>query len=125
MENFRVLLVDDEIDFVSALAERLRLRNFQVEAATNGEDALNILKEIGADVVILDVMMPGLSGLEVLKRIKKTHPHLPVILLTGLGSTREGIEGMKLGAFDYLMKPLDLDELIAKMHEAKDKTTTG
>jgi len=125
MENFRVLLVDDEEEFVSTLSERLSLRNFQVETATNGQDALAILKENRADVVILDVMMPGISGLEILKRIKTMHPHLPVILLTGLGSTREGIEGMRLGAFDYLMKPVDLDELIAKMHEAKSTMRTG
>jgi DNA-binding response OmpR family regulator len=125
MENFRVLLVDDEKEFVSALAERLSLRDFQVETATNGQDALAILKEIRADVVILDVMMPGMSGLEVLKRIKTTHPHLSVILLTGLGSTREGIEGMRLGAFDFLMKPVDIDELIEKMREAKRTMRTG
>ncbi|MFP3870739.1 MAG: response regulator [Syntrophobacteria bacterium] len=118
MEKQRVLLVDDEEEFVSALSERLMLRGIQVETALNGEEALVKLYDNPVDVVILDVMMPGLGGLEVLRQIKTSHPGTQVVLLTGQGSTKEGIEGMRLGAFDYLIKPVDIEELLAKMREA-------
>ncbi|MCG6918786.1 MAG: response regulator [Deltaproteobacteria bacterium] len=118
MSEYRVLLVDDEEEFVSALSERLMLRGIEVDSALNGEAALARLVEKEFEVVILDVMMPGLGGLEVLRQIKSTHPNTQVILLTGHGSTREGIEGMRLGAFDYLIKPVDIEEMLAKMKEA-------
>ena len=118
MQNLRILLVDDEEEFVTTLAERLELRGLQARAATNGEDALHMIEADTPQIVILDVMMPGLGGLEVLKRIKARHPQISVILLTGRGSTKEGIEGMQLGAFDYLMKPINIEELIKKMQEA-------
>ena len=125
MAEYRVLLVDDEEEFVSALSERLMLRGIEVDSALNGEEALASLKEKEFEVVILDVMMPGLSGLEVLKQIKSTHPNTQVILLTGHGSTREGIEGMRLGAFDYLIKPVDIEEMLTKMKEAANTARTG
>jgi DNA-binding NtrC family response regulator len=125
MAEYRVLLVDDEEEFVSALSERLMLRGIEVDSALNGEEALARLVEKDFEVVILDVMMPGLSGLEVLKQIKSTHPDTQVILLTGHGSTREGIEGMRLGAFDYLIKPVDIDEMLTKMKEAVGSVGTG
>lgn len=115
MKKLSVLLVDDKEEFVAALAERLILHGMDVETANSGQDALGILKEKTIDVVVLDVIMPGMGGLEILGRIKNTHPHIQVILLTGHGSTKEGIEGMRLGAFDFLMKPVDLEELIAKI----------
>jgi DNA-binding NtrC family response regulator len=118
MAGYRVLLVDDEEEFVSALSERLMLRGIEVDSALNGEDALDRMEEKEFEVVILDVMMPGLSGLEVLRQIKSTHPNTQVILLTGHGATREGIEGMRLGAFDYLIKPVDIEEMLEKMKEA-------
>lgn len=118
MAGYRVLLVDDEEEFVSALSERLMLRGIEVDSALNGEEALASLKEKEFEVVILDVMMPGLSGLEVLRQIKSTHPNTQVILLTGHGATREGMEGMRLGAFDYLIKPVDIEEMLEKMKEA-------
>ena len=118
MQNLKVLLVDDEEEFVTTLSERLELRGLQARAATNGEDALHMIEADTPQIVILDVMMPGLGGLEVLKRIKARHPQISVILLTGRGSTKEGIEGMQLGAFDYLMKPINIEELIKKMQEA-------
>ncbi|MGD8255227.1 MAG: response regulator [Syntrophobacterales bacterium] len=118
MADYRVLLVDDEEEFVSALSERLMLRGIEVDSALNGEEALALMVEKVFEVVILDVMMPGLGGLEVLKQIKSTHPNTQVILLTGHGSTREGIEGMRLGAFDYLIKPVDIEEMLEKMKEA-------
>ncbi len=115
MKKLSVLLVDDREEFVTTLAERLMLHGMEVETANNGEDALGILKEKAIDVAVLDVIMPGMGGLEILERIKNTHPDIQVILLTGHGSTKEGIEGMHLGAFDFLMKPVDIEELIAKM----------
>ncbi len=118
MQNLKVLLVDDEEEFVTTLAERLELREIQAQAVTDGEIALQMIETDPPRVVILDVMMPGLGGLEVLKRIKAQNPQIHVILLTGRGSTKEGIEGMQLGAFDYLMKPINIEELIKKMQEA-------
>ena len=118
MNNMKILLVDDEEEFVTTLAERLELRGLQAQAATDGETALALIETDPPKIVILDVMMPGLGGLEVLKRIKAQHPQIPVILLTGRGSTKEGIEGMQLGAVDYLMKPIDITELIKKMQQA-------
>lgn len=115
MEKFAILLVDDKEEFVSALSNRLLLQGMEVHTATKGEDALAMLQEKTTDVVILDVVMPGMGGLETLRRIKETYPHIQVIMLTGHASTKEGIEGMRLGAFDYLMKPVDIEELIAKM----------
>jgi DNA-binding response OmpR family regulator len=118
MKNLKILLVDDEEEFVTTLAERLELRGLQARAALNGEDALQMIEEDIPRIVILDIMMPGIGGFEVLRRIKSQHPQIPVILLTGRGSAKEGIKGMQLGAFDYLMKPLNIEELIKKMQEA-------
>jgi len=120
MENLKILLVDDEEEFVATLAERLELRGLQARAALNGEAALQMIEADTPQIVILDVMMPGIGGFEVLRRIKAQHPQLPVILLTGRGSEKEGVKGMQLGAFDYLMKPLNIEELIKKMQEAME-----
>jgi DNA-binding response OmpR family regulator len=125
MAEYRVLLVDDEEEFVSALSERLELRGIEVDSALNGEDALAIMVEKTFEVVILDLMMPGLGGLEVLKQIKSAHPNTQVILLTGHGATKEGIEGMRLGAFDYLIKPVDIEEMLEKMKAAARTVGTG
>ncbi|MBU3914391.1 response regulator [bacterium] len=118
MSNLKVLLVDDESEFVSTLAERLYLRGIHANTANDGEDALRAVMDDKPDLVILDIKMPGLSGIEVLKEIKKIDPQLPIILLTGHGSTKEGMEGMKYGAYDYLMKPIDINELIQKIQDA-------
>jgi len=118
MENLKILLVDDEEEFVTTLAERLELRGLQARVALNGEAALQMIEADTPQIVILDVMMPGIGGFEVLRRIKAQHPQIPVILLTGRGSEKEGVKGMQLGAFDYLMKPLNIEELIKKMQEA-------
>jgi DNA-binding NtrC family response regulator len=125
MNGQRVLLVDDEEEFVSALSERLELRGLEVLTALNGEEALGILTENPVQVVILDLLMPGLTGLDVLKRIKTTHPDTAVILLTGHGETKEGIEGMRLGALDYLIKPVDIEELMEKIRQAMRTNRTG
>lgn len=118
MKNLKILLVDDEEEFVTTLAERLELRGLQARTALNGEAALQMIEVDTPQIVILDVMMPGIGGFEVLTRIKAQHPKVPVILLTGRGSEKEGVKGMQLGAFDYLMKPLNIEELIKKMQEA-------
>ena len=125
MAEYKVLLVDDEEEFVSALSERLMLRGIEVDSALNGEEALARLAQREFEVVILDVLMPGLGGLEVLKQIKSTHPNTQVILLTGHGSTKEGIEGMRLGAFDYLIKPVDIEDMLEKMKEAAKTVGTS
>ena len=118
MADWKVVLVDDEEEFVTTLAERLDLRGIEVQIATNGERALQIIENDSPDIVVLDVMMPGLGGLEVLQRIKAINSQIPVILLTGHGSTEQEIETMLESAYDYLMKPLNIDELIKKMQEA-------
>ncbi|HMA66515.1 MAG TPA: response regulator [Desulfosalsimonadaceae bacterium] len=122
MDKLKVLLVDDEEEFVSALAERLDIRGIAAHVATDGEQALEMIETEAFQVIVLDVIMPGISGLEVLQRINAKQVETAVILLTGHGSTKEGLEGMRMGAFDYLMKPLDIDELISKMHEAVEST---
>ena len=118
MASLKVCIVDDEVEFVTTLAERLELRGFEAQIATDGESALRLIEADPPQIVVLDVMMPGMSGLEVLRKIKDLNPQLPVILLTGRSDTKEGEEGMRLGAFDYLMKPLNIDQLIKKMQEA-------
>jgi DNA-binding response OmpR family regulator len=118
MLQLKVLLVDDEQEFVTTLAERLELRGMDVGIATDGEMALGMIEADSPQVVVLDVMMPGLGGMEVLERIKAVDPGIQVILLTGHGATKDGIKGMRLGAFDYLIKPVDIDELIEKLNEA-------
>jgi len=118
MDSLKVLLVDDEEDFVTTLAERLQLRGIEAQIATDGETALTLIETAPPQVVVLDVMMPGLGGADVLKRIKARHPQIPVILLTGHGSIREGTDGLRQGAYDYLVKPIDIEELIGKMQDA-------
>lgn len=118
MANINVLLVDDEEEFVNALAERLRLRGFEVQVALEGTEALQGIESDPPGVIVLDVLMPGLSGLDVLKQINALNIRIPVIMLTGRGSTPEGIEGMRLGAFDYLVKPVSIEELIKKIQAA-------
>jgi DNA-binding response OmpR family regulator len=118
MEKLKVLLVDDEEEFVSTLAERLRLRDIMTLVATDGDQALQIMETDNPPLVVLDVMMPGIGGLDVLQQIKRRHPQTQVILLTGRGSTKDGIKGMRLGAFEYIMKPVKIEGLIETMHEA-------
>jgi DNA-binding NtrC family response regulator len=118
MEGIKVLLVDDEEDFRKTLGNRLRKRNFEVDEAESGPQALEALGRRVSDVVVLDVRMPGMDGLEVLKRIKENHPQAEVIMLTGHASVESGIEGMRLGAFDYLMKPCNINDLTVKIQDA-------
>ncbi|MFH0997261.1 MAG: response regulator [Pseudomonadota bacterium] len=117
-----VMLVDDEVPFVETMTKRLAKRDLTVISAHSGPEALTKLgKEDHVDVVVLDVKMPGMDGIETLKEIKKAHPLTEVIMLTGHATIETGIEGMKLGAFDYLMKPCDIDMLMQKVQEAKAK----
>jgi len=122
MEEFRALIVDDEAEFRETLVSRLQKRNLDVTGAASGEEALKIMKAKLFDVVILDIRMPGgMDGLEALKEMKKIQPLAEVLLLTGHASVESSIEGMKLGAFDYLLKPINLEDLMTKMAQAFDK----
>ncbi len=118
MEEFTVLLVDDESEFLDPLIKRLRRRKLNVHAAGSGAEALDLLAEQPVDVVALDVRMPGMDGIETLREIKKRYPLVEVIMLTGHASIEVAIEGMELGAFDYLMKPMNIDELYYKLQDA-------
>jgi two-component system, OmpR family, response regulator len=119
--EFSVLLVDDETEFLETLVKRLRKRNLEVNAAAGGKEALDFLAEKLVDVVVLDVKMPDMDGIETLKRIKQVSPDIEVIMLTGHANVEVAIQGMELGAFDYLMKPMDIDELLYKLQDAYKK----
>jgi DNA-binding NtrC family response regulator len=119
MARANVLLVDDEVPFVEALTKRLSKRSLDITPAYDGTEAMEKLEQSRQlEVVILDVKMPGIDGIETLRRIKTAHPLIEVIMLTGHATVESAIEGMKLGAFDYLMKPCDIDELVAKVEQA-------
>ncbi len=121
MGEIKVLLVDDEPDFVAPLTNRLALRKLEVITAGSGEEALKALQDQPVDVVVLDVKMPGMDGIEAIRQIKKRHPLVEVIMLTGHASLEASIEGMELGAFDYLLKPAAIDELVYKIQDAHKK----
>ena len=121
MEIKRLLLVDDEDDFRQTIAKRLKKRGIIPEEATTGEECLSILEKEPMDVVILDVKMPGMNGIEVLRHIRNKYPKTEVILLTGHATTNDGVEGIKSGAFDYLTKPIELEHLLGKIRQAYEK----
>lgn len=114
----RVLFVDDEEELVSTVVERLDLRGVEATGAVSGAEALALIEQKPFDAVVLDVRMPGLGGLEVIKRIKQSHPGLEVILLSGHVAKEDAETGFRLGAFDYLQKPVDLENVIAILHRA-------
>lgn len=116
-----VLLVDDEEPFVQTLAKRLTLRRFNVYTASRAERVFASLEEHLIDVVVLDVKMPDLDGIEATQTIKNGHPLIEIILLTGHASLEASLEGMKKGAFDYLLKPVNIDELVYKIEDAHRK----
>jgi DNA-binding NtrC family response regulator len=116
-----IMLVDDEKDFVEMLSLRLTENKENVIAAYNGQECLDTLEKTQVDVIILDVKMPGMDGIETLKKIKKSHPLVEVILLTGHGTIQSAVEGMKLGAFDFLLKPADFKELTEKLNKARTR----
>ncbi len=119
----RVLIVDDEKEFVQVLSKRLLIRDYDVTASLSGEDAIEKVKAYNFDVVILDVAMPGMDGIETLHEIKGIKPLIEVIMLTGHASVETAIEGMKLGALDYLIKPCETEDLVAKINKAYERKT--
>jgi DNA-binding NtrC family response regulator len=117
----KVLLVDDEEQFLDALSQRLETRGIKVDSVTSGEDAVKKVEDQNFDAIIVDLAMPGIDGIETLKRIKDKRPDLEIIMLTGHATVKSGIEAMKFGAEDFLEKPVDLNELLEKIGEAKNK----
>lgn len=117
-----VLLIDDEVPFVQTMTKRLTKRDINIVSAHSGQEAIEKLKNNHTiEVAICDVKMPGMDGIETLKEIKRLFPLVEVIMLTGHATVETGIEGMKLGAYDYLMKPCDIDQLITKVKESAAK----
>ena len=117
-DPIRLLIVDDEVGFVNILAKRLSRRNMEVTSAYTGTEAIQILRKQDFDVAVLDLKMEEMDGIEVLKIFKKMDPKMVVIMLTGHGSEQAAREGIEFGAFDYLTKPCELEELLAKIREA-------
>jgi len=121
LEEVRVLLVDDEVEFVDTLAKRMKKRKLTTSSVNSGEDALEFLGQNPTDVVILDVKMPGIDGIQTLREIKQQYPLVEVIMLTGHANVEVAIQGMEIGAFDYLMKPMAIDDLVYKIQDAYKK----
>ncbi len=118
MEKFKVLLVDDEEEFVKTLSERLQMRDLNSELALNGEQALQIVTDQEPDVMVLDLKMPGIDGMEVLRRVRKAFPKVQVVILTGHGTKKDEEQAKKLGAFAYMKKPVDIDHLVKVLRNA-------
>ena len=118
MKDMKVLLVDDEEEFVKALAERLQMRDLRSDTVLDGEEALSYVEDQEPDVMVLDLKMPGIDGMEVLRQVRKAYPKIQVIILTGHGTEKHEEEAKRLGAFDYLEKPVNLDVLVKKMKAA-------
>lgn len=123
MDSFRLLVVDDEEDFLETLVKRLNKRNIDATGVPSGEKALEIINEKPFDVVVMDVKMPGLDGIETLRELKKVNPGIEVIILSGHASVDAAMDGMKLGAYEYLLKPCELEELIEKIDRAYELKT--
>ena len=121
LKSLRVLIVDDEVDYLDTLVERMRMREINVNGVDSGQAALAYLTQEPVDVVILDVRMPGMDGIDTLKELKQRHPLVEVIMLSGHANTEIAIRGMELGAFDYLLKPIEIDLLIYKIQDAHRK----
>ncbi|MEW5763611.1 MAG: response regulator [Acidobacteriota bacterium] len=121
MRVIRLLLVDDESRYVETLSKRLTARGLYVEGVHSGKEAIAVLESRPFDVVLLDVRMPGMDGIATLREIKKIQPLVQVVLLSGNASINAAIEGMRLGAMDYLLKPADLEDVLAKVEEAFEK----
>ncbi len=117
-KDIKVLLVDDERAFVDTLAQRLKMRELNVSTVYDGEQALSYVKEVEPDVMVLDLKMPGLHGIEVLREVKRHYPNMQVIILTGHGTDRDAEEAKRLGGFDFMRKPADIDSLVRRIREA-------
>jgi len=116
-----VLLVDDEEDYIKTLSQRLEMRGLKVSAATRGEDAVSLAEKQSFDVIVVDLAMSGMDGLETLKLIKENNPDAEIIMLSGQGTVKASTEAMKLGAEDFLEKPVEMKELLEKIDELKNK----
>ncbi|MBU0729817.1 MAG: response regulator [Proteobacteria bacterium] len=126
MGEMKVLIVDDEESFARTLSERLNMRELETDTAYNGEEALGFVDDKEPDVMVLDLKMPGIDGMEVLRRVKKKYPHLQVIILTGHGTDKDEDEAKSLGVFDYLNKPIEIEILVSRIkaaYQAKINTT--
>ena len=123
MSDGRVLLVDDEVEFVETLAMRLETRNFTVAVAESGEVAVEKAQEASFDAILLDLAMPGMDGIETLKRLRELNPDSQVVLLTGRATVKTATEAMRLGALDLLEKPVDIEVLVEKIKEAATNKT--
>jgi DNA-binding NtrC family response regulator len=121
MSKIKLLLVDDEEDYVRTMAERMEMRDVGSRVALSGEEALRMVEEDAPDVMVLDLRMPGINGMEVLERVKQEHPHVQVIILTGHGSEKEEEEARRLGAFEYLQKPADTGEILSTVRSAWER----
>jgi len=119
MDPTKVLIVDDEQEFAAALSERLEARGFRVDTAATGDDAAKKVQDRGYDAILLDLVMPGMDGIETLKRLLQVRPELQIILLTGHATLEKGIQAVKLGALDFLEKPADFDQLLQRIEAAK------
>jgi DNA-binding response OmpR family regulator len=117
----RILIVDDEKEFLSSLSERLAMRDHDVTTSLSGEDAVEKVKSYNFDVVILDVAMPGMDGVDTLREIKRIKPLTEVIMLTGNATVETAVEGLKLGALDYVLKPCEIEELVSKIRKGYDR----
>ncbi|OFW66809.1 MAG: hypothetical protein A2Y74_03465 [Actinobacteria bacterium RBG_13_63_9] len=122
MSKIKLLLVDDEEDYVKAMAERMEMRDVGSRVAFSGEEALRLVEDEAPDVMVLDLRMPGIDGMQVLERVKQEHPRVQVIILTGHGSEKEEEEARRLGAFEYLQKPTDTSDLLKTVRSAWKKS---
>lgn len=118
MKDFKVLLVDDEQEFIETLSERLKMRDMDAKLALDGEQALAAVQDDEPDVILLDLKMPGMDGMEVLRQIKKAYSHVQVVMLTGHGTERDEEQALRLGAYAYLQKPVDLERLVVTLRDA-------
>lgn len=121
MDKFRVLVVDDEEDFVETIVKRLRDKGLEAEGVHRGRAAVELLDTRDFDVCILDVRMPGMDGIETLREMKRKRPFMEVIMLTGHGSVESGIQGLQLGAYNYVMKPIPFKDLLKEMTQAYER----
>jgi two-component system, OmpR family, response regulator len=121
MQSIRLLIVDDEKDFVKLFLKRFERRGFTAAGVHSGHEALEYLAKNDVDIVVLDVKMPGMDGIGTLKEIKKRFPEVEVIMLTGHGSVESGIQGMTYGAYDYVMKPFRIEDLIERINKANER----
>ncbi|MBW2065407.1 MAG: response regulator [Deltaproteobacteria bacterium] len=125
MKEIKVLLVDDEEEFVKALSERIQMRDLGSDVALNGEQALKIVNDQVPDVMVLDLRMPGIDGIEVLRRVREAYPSVQVIILTGHGTEKDEKEARRLGAFEYLQKPVDIEKLVNTIKRAYRSKVEG